>query len=317
MKNKFGALRRLACVLSISCATFASVASAAEHKVQLGAQTIGDYIAAYVGYEEGIFAKHGLDVTLQPITISPLATAGLMSRSMDMATLSTPDLIQAVDSGIDLVVINGIGELSVEGGTRAGVVATPDAKLDTGADYKGKKVGVPALGGLLHILFNEYLIKSGGSPGDVTFIEIAVPSHFDAIKGSSVDAVVTADPMLVRLVNTKTGKQVVSFNGNVPPKTLTSVLVSTRDYAKKNPEIIAAVRKAWDEATELANTDHEKTRAAMVKHLKLPAPVAATIDMPLALDTGVTAEQLQWWQDVMREQKLVGGKSDLGNTILP
>src|SRR5690606_39091728 len=132
----------------------------------------GDYIAAYLAYDAGIFAKHGLDVTLQPITISPLATAGLMSKSMDVATLSTPDLIQAVDNGIDLVAVNGISVFSVEGGTRAGVVAAQDLKLDSAADYKGKKVGVPALGGLLHILFQDYLNKNNVPAEDVTFIEV-------------------------------------------------------------------------------------------------------------------------------------------------
>src|SRR5690606_848253 len=113
----------------------------------------------------------------------------------------------------------------------------------------------------------------------------------------------------------KTGKQVVSLNGTVPPKTLTSIIASTRDYAQSNPQVVEAMRKALDEATALSITDHEKTRAAMVKYLKLPAPVAATIDMPLTLETAMSVEQMNWWRDVMREQKLIDDRSDLSKSI--
>ncbi len=318
MKKTIRAARRLACALGIVCAGFAGV-SAAQQKVQMGVPTIGDYIAVYVAYDEGIFAKHGLDVTLHPMGISSLTTAGLLSRSLDVAALSMPDTIQAVDSGIDLVAITGLGVLAAEdqGGTRVGVVTTPDSKIAAATDYKGKTVGVPALGGLLHIMFQHYLTQNGAPYDDVTFVELAVPSHFDAIKSNSIEAVVSVDPMLVRLLNTKTGKLAVSLNGTVPPKTLTSIVASTREYAERNPNVVQALRKALDEATELSVTDHEKTRAAMVKYLKLPAPVAATIAMPLTLETGMTVEQMNWWQNVMREQKLIEGRTDLSKTMLP
>ena len=87
MKKTIRAARRLACALGIVCAGFAGV-SAAQQKVQMGVPTIGDYIAVYVAYDEGIFAKHGLDVTLHPMGISSLTTAGLLSRSLDVAALS-------------------------------------------------------------------------------------------------------------------------------------------------------------------------------------------------------------------------------------
>ena len=57
MKKTIRAARRLACALGIVCAGFAGV-SAAQQKVQMGVPTIGDYIAVYVAYDEGIFAKH-------------------------------------------------------------------------------------------------------------------------------------------------------------------------------------------------------------------------------------------------------------------
>lgn len=313
-------MRNIFRLILVACVTFAAMAAgpaSAQTKVRLGAQTIGDYIAAYMGQEYGIYAKHGLDVTLQPITISTLAAASLMSGSLDLATSTVPDMIQAVDNGIDLVAISGIGVLAQKGGTRSGVVVQPDVNITKASDFIGKKVGISALGGLLHILFQNYLMENGVDPQKVTYVEIPIPSHFDAMKSHSVDAVVTADPMMARILATKVGKEVLAFGNAVPPNTITAAITSTREYAKKNPAVITNFRKAWQEATDMAINQPEKARAAMVKYLKLPAPVAATIQMPLTLSTSITLKQLQWWQDIMRKEHLIQGKTDLSKVILP
>lgn len=310
-------LCRLILTAGIAMAAIIAGPASAQTKIRLGAQTIGDYIAAYMGQEYGIYAKHGLDVTIQPITISTLAAASQMSGSLDLATSTVPDLIQAVDSGIDLVAIAGISVLAPEGGTRSGVIVQPDVNITKASDFIGKKVGISALGGLLHILFQNYLLENGVDPQKVTYVEIPIPSHFDAMKSHSVDAVVTADPMMARILATKVGKEVLAFGHAVPPNTIAAAITSTREYAAKHPKVIAEFRKAWQEATDLALNDPEKARAAMVKYLKLPAPVAATINMPLTLSTSISLKQLQWWQGIMLKEHLIQGKEDLSKIILP
>lgn len=310
-------LLRFVAAICIGLAALISVQAHAQTKVRVGAQTIGDYIAAYLAQEHSIYRKHGLDVTVEPITVSTLAAASLMSRSLDVATFNLPDMIQAVENGIDLVAFTGIAELAARGGTRSGVVVQPDSNIRQPADFVGRKVGISALGSLLHILFQKYLMDNGVDPQKVVYVEIPIPSHFDVMKNRSVDGVVTADPMMARILKTGTGTEVVAFGETVPPHTLSTAVVTTRDFAQKNPEVIARFRAAWQEATDLAMNEPETARAAIVKYLKLPEPVAATLDLPLTLTTRISVDKFQWWQDVMREQRLIPGKADMSKHILP
>jgi len=310
-------LLRFVAAICIGLAALIGVQAHAQTKVRVGAQTIGDYIAAYLAQEHGIYRKHGLDVTVEPITVSTLAAASLMSRSLDVATFNLPDMIQAVENGIDLVAFTGIAELAARGGTRSGVVVQPDSNIRQPADFVGRKVGISALGSLLHILFQKYLMDNGVDPQKVVYVEIPIPSHFDVMKNRSVDGVVTADPMMARILKTGTGTEVVAFGETVPPHTLSTAVVTTRDFAQKNPEVIARFRAAWQEATDLAMNEPETARAAIVKYLKLPEPVAATLDLPLTLTTRISVDKFQWWQDVMREQRLIPGKADMSKHILP
>jgi len=291
--------------------------ASAQTRVRLGVTPIGDYIAAWIAKDQGIFEKHGLDVTIQTVPISPMAAAALMSQSLDFATPTAPDLLQAADSGIDLVAIASVGVMAKQTGTRAGVVVQP-ALDGTGADRLiGKKIGVASLNGLLHILFRDHLMEKGVDPAKVNYVEIGVPSHFDAMKGGSVDGVVTADPMLTRLLGTQVGKAAVYFGDTVPPQTVTGLIASTRRFAEANPRTVAAFRAAWAEATAFTVANHDVARAAIVKHLKFPPPAAASLSMPLSLTADLRLEQLAWWEKVMRRQNMLRGTIDVNKLVLP
>lgn len=306
-------LRPLAFFVAISIGL--ATPAQAQTKLRMGVTPIGDYITAYVAKDSGIFAKHGLDVTLQSMAISPMAAAALVSGSLDLATPTAVDLLQAADGGIDLVALGSVGVIGINVGTDSGVLVRPEANIAKPADYVGKKIGVPSVGGLLHVLFRNYLIDNKVDPEAVNYVELGVPTHFDALRSGSVDGVVTADPIMSRIQSAKVGVTVLSFANAVPKDTVTGLVVTTRAFAEKNPGTISAFRAAWAEATALVISDHEGTRQAIMRHLKLPPPVAASLRMPLSVTTDIRVEQLQWWLEVMQRQKMLRGNVDLSKLI--
>jgi NitT/TauT family transport system substrate-binding protein len=288
----------------------------AQTAVRLGVTPIGDYIAAWVGKDQGIFAKHGLNVTIQTVPISPMAAAALMSGSLDFATPTAPDLLQAADSGIDLVAIASVSVMAKQTGTQAAVVVQPTFTDTRAQSLVGKKIGVASLNGLLHILFRDYLMDQGVDPAKVNYVEIGVPSHFDAMRGGSVDGVVTADPLLTRILEAKAGRHVVYFGDSVPPRTVTGLIATTRRFADANPRTVEAFRAAWAEATAFTAANHEVARAAIVQHLKFPPPAAASLSMPLSLTSDIDVGQIEWWEKVMRRQNMLRGPIDAKKLLL-
>lgn len=306
---------RRSLLLSFAIAIGFHSAAGAQTKLRMGVTPIGDYIAAYVAKDAGIFAKHGLDVNLQTIAISPMAAAALVSGSLDLATPTMVDMLQAADSGLDLVALASVSVITENVGTRSGVVVRPDVKIGAPSDYLGKKIGVPSLGGLLHVLFRNYLLDQNIDPDKVDYVELGVPNHFDALRGGSVEGVVTADPIMSRILGSKVGIEALSLPATAPRNTLAGVVASTRTFAEKNPAAVAAFRAAWAEATALVIADHGATRQAIVRHLKLPEPAAASLHMPLSVTSDLKVDQLNWWVGVMRRQKMISNPIDLAKLV--
>src|SRR5262249_36333566 len=83
-----------------------ALSATAQTKLTVGtAGTAG--AALFTAKHEGIFAKHGLDVTILMIKLNPDMPPALMAGSLDVALMTTPTFFQAIDGGLDLVVFVG------------------------------------------------------------------------------------------------------------------------------------------------------------------------------------------------------------------
>ena len=65
-----------------------------------------DYASVFAAVDKGMFAKRGLQVQPQLITINSTIPAALQSGSLLIAGPTSTTFLQAVDSGLDLGVVN-------------------------------------------------------------------------------------------------------------------------------------------------------------------------------------------------------------------
>ena len=131
------------------------------------------------------------------VTVNSMMPAMLVSDTMQMAATTSSVLIQAVDSGLDLVAIAGSGVADAKQ-ELFGAVMKADIAWSKPEDYIGKKIGVPGVGAFLHVLFVNWLLEKGVDPKRVTFVEVAFPQMQDLLKQGTVDGVVTAEPIMSR-----------------------------------------------------------------------------------------------------------------------
>src|SRR5215218_7073873 len=100
-----GLLRTAAC--GVALAAFAAPAMA--QKIVYGFSASTAFANAFVAANEGLFKKHGLDVEMKLVPNSSTTPAALMADSLQVATPTAPNTMQAVEQGLDLVVIAGGG----------------------------------------------------------------------------------------------------------------------------------------------------------------------------------------------------------------
>ena len=275
----------------------------AQTKVTVGLTQFNEVAPVMIAREEGFFAKHGLDATVQMIPLNSTMPAALQSGSIQIAGVTPPVLIQAVDSGLDLVVIAG-GAVAGRTDTNSAIVVGANSGIKTAADLAGKRVGVPGLGATLHVLSRKWLTIKGVDYTKVTFIETPFPQMPDMLKGGSIDAVVSADPFKGRIVDSGVGTVLEYLPAQLPDGMATFAYVATRDWASAHAEAAKEFQAAVAEGVAFASQNLDGARTDFGKYVKLPPPVLAQIRFT-GLNPEPVPHSLALWIEVMNEQKML------------
>lgn len=299
----------VAVVLSVTVS-----ASMGQDKITLGYTGVADFTGAFIAKEEGIFKKHGLDVNLQLIALNSTIPAAMQSGSLQIGGTTPTVLIQAVDSGLDLV---GIANVSVNDNTakNPALVARTGSNIKSAQDIIGKKVGVPGLNATLHVMVRRWLNEKGVDYKKVTFIETPIPQMSDLLKGGAVDVVITADPFIGRIEQAGTGSVLNYLAQDFPSGFSNIVYSSTRDWATKNPAALKAFREALQEGIAFAEGNPEKARVHVGKYIKLPPPVLQSLTIP-KMTAFLQPSSLRFWTESMRQQEMLRTDINLSNIVV-
>ncbi|MDI6025049.1 ABC transporter substrate-binding protein [Corticibacterium sp. UT-5YL-CI-8] len=286
----------------------------AQTALNIGCTATTDCASAAVALEEGIFKKNGLEVTMTLIGINSNIPAALLSNSIQIGGPTPSVFLQAVDGGLDLVAVAGASSTSKATFDTAGVVATEASGIKEPKDFVGKKVGAPGIGAFLQVLFSKWLIDNGVDPKSVNFVEVTFPTMNDTLKSGAVDAVVTAEPMMSRIIASKTGAPAGYFLETLPERRPQILYASTREWADANADALKAFRSSIDEAAKIVNENPQKGRTAISSFTKIPMDVLSNMKLSVA-DPKLETEQLDWWVATMDEQNMLQSKPDTSALI--
>src|SRR5262245_51479339 len=288
--------------------------ASAEQKIAIGATPIGEPATAMVAIEEGIFHKHGLDATYTLIAINPSIPPALLSGSLQIGIPTPTTFLQAVDGGLDLVIIAGVADNSKN--TPLQIIVRKDSPIKQPKDLFGKKFGAPGLNAVLHVMTRHWLAQQGIDPKSVNFVEAVFPVHADMLRSGQLDAVISVDPFATTILARGDGVLLADLMSIFPEGNPNQMYVMTRDYATKNPSVVTNFRTAINEAAAFIAANPDKTRQDIGKVLKLPPPAISNLILP-AVDTKVTKDQLAFWIDVMKKQNLLTREIDPAKLIYP
>jgi NitT/TauT family transport system substrate-binding protein len=279
----------------------------AQQKITIGGTPNSGPATAMVAEAEGIFQKHGLDATYTLITINPSIPPALLAGSLQIGIPTPTTFLQAVDGGLDLVVIAGVADNSKDNPLQ--IVVRKDSPIKEPKDLAGKKFGVPGLNAVLHVMTRHWLAQQGVDPKSVNFVEAVFPVHGDMLRSGQIDAVITVDPFATTILSRGDGVLLADIMSSFPSGNPNQMYVTTRDYATKNTAVVTAFRAAIEDAAAFIAANPDRTRQDIGKILKLPPPAIANLILP-TVDTKVTKEQLAFWIDVMQKQNMLSHPID-------
>jgi NitT/TauT family transport system substrate-binding protein len=310
--------RRTLLSSALSAATLAAALPAraqAATRIVFGYTAVTDFASVFVAQEEGYFKKRNLDVELKFIPLNSTIPSALQSDSLQIGGPTPSVFLQAVDGGLDLVLVAG-GGLTSKTITGFGLVARAGSGIKSAPDCVGRKIGVPGLGAFLHVTFRAWLKDSGVDYRKVNFVEAAFPQHADLLRGGSLDAVVTADPFMSRITDSGAGYVASYYSTFLPEGNQTIVHAAKREWVQKNAAAARGFREALAEAAAFMQQpkNEAKVRSTIGKNIKLPPEVLAKVQISPPGAT-VSEKQLAYWVGLMKEQEMLRTNLDVATLI--
>jgi len=227
----------------------AAPARLASLSIMVGGLAKQIYLPSELTQQLGYFKKEGLDVTLidEPSGASSEdATIAGQVQAGSGAYQHTIEL-QTLGKGLETVVQLGIAPGEAE------MVASKEAgSIKSFKDLKGKNLGVTELGSGTHALSKYLLLRAGVPDTSVHFIPVGAADTFiAAIQHGTIDAGMTTEPTISRLVATGDAKVLVDLR--TPAKTrkamgsdfpFISIFMST-SYVNSHKSLVQHVVNAY------------------------------------------------------------------------
>lgn len=269
-------------------------------------------LPALVAKDEGIFAKHHLDVTLSPATGLISQQIGALGHQFDVAMGTQPDLIRAASSNLPVVEISG-GAVNSTSKPAVLIIAKAGSGISRLSDLAGKRVGSPSLSGNIHLAMLNALDQAGVDPKKVTFSEGAVPVLPDQLKAGQVDAIECLQPQANSLVRSGDVSLGDPFTSISPTATI-NLWLANRNWADGHKAQVQAWQAAMTEAGNFIANNPAKARQILQKYLSLPPAIAKTFPLQ-GFEFSLKPGELSKWVTVMHNVGSFSGSVDVEKLI--
>src|ERR1051326_1756761 len=144
-------------------------AAVAQETIKLGLLPFSESLAAVIADKQGYFKEAGIAVDSAKFDSGALAVPVLQSGRMDIVLSSTVSTFQAIEQGLDAVVLApGAIVRTAPPDTTTAVLARKGA-IKSPKDLEGKRIGVNVINSTAWLHAVAWLGKHGGHPTQVRF----------------------------------------------------------------------------------------------------------------------------------------------------
>jgi NitT/TauT family transport system substrate-binding protein len=209
-----------------------------------------------------------------------------------------------------IVVVAGsiFADEAYDGPDWSGVLVPPGSPLKSWADFEGKKIGIPDLGGLPQLLSTTALEANGVDPDSVEFVALPLPALAEAAAKGDVDATY----LFSVFYTTAKEDGFTPIPGGVHkylPNTPQNLWIASRSYVEENPEAIERFRAGLAKGTEFSNANVDVARQIYHDHTELPADF---IDNSMIVPAASIELNREGWELLL---KVMADAGDIPDTL--
>lgn len=227
---------------------------------------------AIVGTEKGIFAeKLGNQTVIETrlFDSGPQVIESIFANEIDLAYVGPGPAINGFlkSDGKALKILAG----AASGGVS--LVIHPNSKIESVADFPGKRIAAPQIGNTQDISLRNYLFQNNLKPaekgGSIYVINVLNPDIFTLFSKGELDAAWVPEPWATRLVQQLGGIRLFQEKDLWPDQKFSStVLIVRSEFLEKHPDIVQKWMEAHVQTSDWINEHPAETKLIFNDFLK-------------------------------------------------
>src|SRR5215470_10708799 len=232
----------------------------AQQKVKLGLLPFSESLAAVIADKQGYFKEEGIEVESSKFDSAAIAVPVLQSGRLDIVLSSTVSTFQAIEQGLDAVVLAPGAIVRTAPPDTTTAVLVPKGSIKSLKDLEGKRVAVNVINSTAWLHAVALLEKHGVDRGKVRFSEVPFPQMNDPLLNGQLDAIAQVEPFRSALMATGNAEIIGWPYVETAPNTDITQYISLMSWAQKNHVLAGKFVRAVIKGAEFAAANEAATR---------------------------------------------------------
>jgi NitT/TauT family transport system substrate-binding protein len=259
-----------------------------------------DTLPMYVAQQEGLFAKHGVNVEFVPVASAPERDQLLAAAGAD-GTINETLAVMLFNKEKPQMQVVRYALRPTEKNGHFFIIASPKSDISSIDGLKGVEIGVSE-GTVIEYVTDRLLQADGFTKDEIKTIAVPkIPDRMALLASGELQAGVMPDPLAALVVSQ--GGRIVADDSKHPEYGF-SVISFRKDVIDTQPEAVKSFLAAIEDATALVNADPAKYKNVLSEQKIVPAPLMDTYQPPAFPRAGVPTESE--WTDALRWLKEKG-----------
>lgn len=225
--------------------------------VRLASIPNDDMTSVLYAKRSGMFERAGLDVEIDKASSGAAVINATIGGTYQIGKTSITPLFDAYEKGIPVTIVACAAVYDAKE-PYGGMVVLPDGPIRSGKDMNGKTMGISSLNDIGKVAMDMWMVKTGGDPKTVRFLELPMSASPPALAQHRIDAGQMTNPPLAAALAAHQVRMIPTFSA-VAPKFLFSVWFATKDYARDHADVIKRFAAVVSKAAKYVNTHHQQT----------------------------------------------------------
>jgi len=292
------------------------VSAVAQETIKLGLLPFSESLAAVIADKQGYFKDAGITVESAKFDSGAIAVPVLQSGRMDIVLSSTVSTFQAIEQGLDAVVLAPGAIVRTAPPDTTTAVLARKGSIHSPKDLEGKRIAVNVINSTAWLHAVAWLEKHGVDRSKVRFTEVPFPQMNDPLLNGQLDAIVQVEPFRSALMASGNAEIVGWPYVETAPDTDITQYIALTSWAQKNHALAAKFVAAVTKGAQFAAANEAATRDINVQFTNLNPALKDKVLLP-RLGTAINLKQMSHTTELMRKYGLLKTPVDLSKRVMP